>query len=793
MAIITKGSVSKGVPATFTLNKADLAAHSLVSADPYFSVMANWEKVQLIYKSTVGGQPKSVVFDADGASPTAVFLASSTARDSFQISKLVIVDNDGGEFVIPRAQLVTADFDISFQPSQQTSWTYFGTPALIPFGASGVQWNSLETPVLNQFPSAYLPAIYGDFTITYTISRVDNNTQLMFGYSKAIPNSLTSYPKKSIYLGGNQILSNSYAPAEDWQDNFIYNFPTFSTMTLTITRVGSAITFQHDIPGTAAVGTSAKTGVIESYSGVVYPHVAISGGTAKVSSVLINSFQSPEYQLSSRYFGINIPQRDTSRGSSMILTEIQVMQNNTWKTLSEAGATISSNYFLPTGSLSNGSFITDPNNYGAATNNPAYIYLDFGTTTTIQGFRIGIGGFTGGGDEMDWVPLQIELQYVDQYSNIVTYKTLNFTRSDWTKDTAKELLFGSTKSIVYDLTNDPIVDNSIGKVVGNVINEAGTNIAKSTANAVQSGDFHYRWLSTSAKVPNFWAVGVSTNGTSGSIGGFTGVVRVGNDPSNFTIFVNESVVGTTPIITGAQVVEVMRVSGTLSIKYNGTTVHTSANSQNPIYPLARPYSSGGEITSSYVNYADLDANLKSSTLVISNNNLTLTGGAGSDYANFGYLRPYVDLAVNGKYYLEFTPTNLSGDNYFGIGFYNSTPWDFVETDFPFGDNSVLVYHNSTAILHVTNNSAGGVEALHPTWVLNQKVMVAIDFAANKVWFGVNGVWTGGNPATGSGGATAFTTPRGASTRAYLGFCLGTGASITKENAATYKPAGFTAI
>lgn len=114
MAIITKGTVEKGTEAQFTLDKAELAADTLVAADAYFADDANWANVILEYKSDVGGQSKRVVFDATQATPTADFLASDTARDVFEIKRLVIVDHDGGKFTLNRANLTTAEFDLDF-------------------------------------------------------------------------------------------------------------------------------------------------------------------------------------------------------------------------------------------------------------------------------------------------------------------------------------------------------------------------------------------------------------------------------------------------------------------------------------------------------------------------------------------------------------------------------------------------------------------------------------------------------------------------------------------------------
>lgn len=128
MAIITKpaGGVLKGIPATFTLNKVELLALSAVSSDSYFSNSDNWNKVILKYKSSEGRQYEVVEFNATLSSPTGTFSVSEKARDEFEIQTLEIIDFDGGIFIVPRAALTVAEFDIDFSgpPFAGTYLTY---------------------------------------------------------------------------------------------------------------------------------------------------------------------------------------------------------------------------------------------------------------------------------------------------------------------------------------------------------------------------------------------------------------------------------------------------------------------------------------------------------------------------------------------------------------------------------------------------------------------------------------------------------------------------------------------
>lgn len=116
MTIITKpaGGVLKGLPATFTLNKSQVLALSIVSNDDYFSDSSNWKKIILKYESSEGKQQELVRFDATLASPTGFFLVSEQARDLFEIKSLKIVDFDGDVLVVPRSSLVAAEFDVDF-------------------------------------------------------------------------------------------------------------------------------------------------------------------------------------------------------------------------------------------------------------------------------------------------------------------------------------------------------------------------------------------------------------------------------------------------------------------------------------------------------------------------------------------------------------------------------------------------------------------------------------------------------------------------------------------------------
>ena len=117
MPIITKpNTISKGTPATFTLDKSALAALSIVSGDSYYSDPANWDRIKLEYKSSNSKQTEWVDFKVNPASDSmsGVFEVSSRARGNFNIQNIVICDFDNDRFIIPRSQLTASEFDVTF-------------------------------------------------------------------------------------------------------------------------------------------------------------------------------------------------------------------------------------------------------------------------------------------------------------------------------------------------------------------------------------------------------------------------------------------------------------------------------------------------------------------------------------------------------------------------------------------------------------------------------------------------------------------------------------------------------
>lgn len=176
MSILTKPSVSKGVPAQFSLNKANLLLHPMVQASSYFSDQTNWYRVNVIYKSSVGTQYEIVEFDASQESPTGTFLVSERARDVFQVQRVQILDFDGGFLEIPRSELESEEWDVSMSlgamfdvtkvDSSRITISNNNRTARLTTGSSTYKYQAYITPSF----SAASGKKYIEFTVDATTS-----------------------------------------------------------------------------------------------------------------------------------------------------------------------------------------------------------------------------------------------------------------------------------------------------------------------------------------------------------------------------------------------------------------------------------------------------------------------------------------------------------------------------------------------------------------------------------------------------------------------------------------------
>ena len=121
MAIISKPQIIyKGVPATFTLFKANLLNNHVVSANSRFTDFSNWKDVYINYVSSEGNQRVNVNFDDRDNFQNGTFSVSVRARDNFIVESIKIVDLDGEILTILRSDLNTATFDIELYSDSES-------------------------------------------------------------------------------------------------------------------------------------------------------------------------------------------------------------------------------------------------------------------------------------------------------------------------------------------------------------------------------------------------------------------------------------------------------------------------------------------------------------------------------------------------------------------------------------------------------------------------------------------------------------------------------------------------
>jgi len=189
MPIITKpATVTKGSSALFTLSKSLLVANAVVAADAYYSVMANWKSIIVVFESSIGNQPEKLIFDASLATPTAYFNVPIQARDLFQVKRIDIYDLADGHISIPRANLVAADFDVSF--------------AVVAPAPSGVNIRYFKMAGKQSWvDSDSINATGNIFAIAELKLKIAGVVETLTSYTK------TGYNSPEALLGGNPLLS----------------------------------------------------------------------------------------------------------------------------------------------------------------------------------------------------------------------------------------------------------------------------------------------------------------------------------------------------------------------------------------------------------------------------------------------------------------------------------------------------------------------------------------------------------------------------------------------------------
>ena len=114
MSFLTKPTVVKGQPTTFTLVKSELALVAKIALDSFFSDITNWKRISIQFKN-LEGQEQILIFDPSELPCTSIFSVSEKARSDFQITSLIIKDFDGGNISLVRSEFeeeLLTDLDV---------------------------------------------------------------------------------------------------------------------------------------------------------------------------------------------------------------------------------------------------------------------------------------------------------------------------------------------------------------------------------------------------------------------------------------------------------------------------------------------------------------------------------------------------------------------------------------------------------------------------------------------------------------------------------------------------------
>ena len=240
MPIITKPStIDKNSPAEISLDKAALAAVSLVVADDYFSDSDNWKEVFIYYKSSTGNQREILKFNATVSSPTADFLVSDKALDIFEVQKIVIVDFDAGNITIPRSQLTTSEFDIDMSTVTPPAYDYINWdltngPTTNAVGAVLTNPSSQNWFYMMKSSAAYASA----FEVSYTFDGADC---LEIGVGMADSPTLGTFGGSVVMINRSGLYFEINTNGDTWLPGQ-YSFNAVGTNTIKFSRTGGTVT-----------------------------------------------------------------------------------------------------------------------------------------------------------------------------------------------------------------------------------------------------------------------------------------------------------------------------------------------------------------------------------------------------------------------------------------------------------------------------------------------------------------------------------------------------------------------
>lgn len=157
------------------------------------------------------------------------------------------------------------------------------------------------------------------------------------------------------------------------------------------------------------------------------------------------------------------------------------------------------------------------------------------------------------------------------------------------------------------------------------------------------------------------------------------------------------------------------------------------------------------------NFATFDPNFSSSSMVLSEGNLTVT-----DNANANYESAYVGMPVqSGKYYFEITIDVAPSFLFLGVN--NSSSVTANKNQYPgYADGSAsFLFHTSADYVYYGNNGGNYYTRGSSTTLANgDKVGVAYDADTGAFWVAKNNSWLySGNPSTGANPLFTGYTPK----------------------------------
>ena len=116
-------SAAKGASVTITLDKSALFALGVVAANADFAAQTDTVSLEVIFRSSVGGQVKKMFFDLTQSVPSAELYFSSYASDMFTVQKMILRSADEAVLVVT-GNGIPSGLDVNLGGSQVPTLGY---------------------------------------------------------------------------------------------------------------------------------------------------------------------------------------------------------------------------------------------------------------------------------------------------------------------------------------------------------------------------------------------------------------------------------------------------------------------------------------------------------------------------------------------------------------------------------------------------------------------------------------------------------------------------------------------